>query len=137
MERDADNCRRLRLWQFQRPSSQRSGRNEMTKKLMPIMMLMFLSGCNEPKQVSGTDFKREYELRNNQTMVSSEYLGEKDGKVFLRRKTMSLVNKDKWNEEIWFTGTNNLDAAFLAALRKEIVNQASEAIGAGAPQPQR
>ena len=109
----------------------------MTKKLMPIMMLMFLSGCNEPKQVSGTDFKREYELRNNQTMVSSEYLGEKDGKVFLRRKTMSLVNKDKWNEEIWFTGTNNLDAAFLAALRKEIVNQASEAIGAGAPQPQR
>jgi len=47
----------------------------MMKKWIPIMMLMFLSGCNEPKQVSGTDFKREYELRSNQTMVSSEYLG--------------------------------------------------------------
>ena len=36
-------------------------------------------------------------------MVCSDYLGEKDGKVFLRRKTMSLVSKDKWNEEVWFT----------------------------------
>jgi len=105
----------------------------MMMKWMPITMLMFLSGCNEPKQVSGTDFKREYELRSNQTMVSSEYLGEKDGKVFLRRKTMSLVKKNKWNEEIWFTGTNNLDTAFLAELKREIPNQASQAIGASAP----
>jgi len=95
----------------------------MMKKWMPIMMLMLLSGCDEPKEVSGTDFKREYELRNNQTMVSSEYLGEKDGKVFLRRKTMSLVNKNKWNEEIWFTGTNNLDSTFMTLLKKDIPNQ--------------
>jgi len=107
------------------------------KKWMPVLMLALLAGCNEPKQVSGTDFKREFELRNAQTMVASEYLGEKDGKVFLRRKTMSLVNKKKWNEEIWFTETNNLDAAFVAELKKEIPNQASEAIGASAPQPQR
>ena len=88
------------------------------KKWMPILMVALLAGCNEPKQVSGTDFKREYELRNAQTMVSSEYLGEKEGKLFLRRKTMSLVNKKKWNEEIWFTETNNLDAAFLTELKK-------------------
>ncbi len=101
----------------------------MMKKWMPILILMFLSGCNEPKQVSGTDFKREYELRNAQTMVSSEYLGEKDGKAFLRRKTMSLVNQNKWNEEIWCTGTNDLDAAFLAEL-KTIIPKGSKAIGA-------
>jgi hypothetical protein len=98
---------------------------------------MLLSGCNEPKQVTGTDFKQEYELRNAQTMVSSEFLGEKDGKVFLRRKTMSLVNKKKWNEEIWYTETNNLHATFLEKLKKEAPSQASEAIGANAPQPQR
>lgn len=107
------------------------------KNWTPILMLTLVAGCNAPKQVSGTDFKQEYELRNAQTMVSSEYLGERDGKVFLRRKTMSLINKNKWNEEIWFTGTNNLDAPFLAELKKEIPNQASEAIGADAPQPQR
>ncbi len=105
----------------------------MMKKWIPVLMLMLLSGCNEQKQVTGTDFKREYELRNAQTMVSSEYIGEKDGKVFLRRKTMSLVNKKKWNEEIWYTETNNLDATFLEKLKKENPKQASEAIGAKCP----
>lgn len=89
------------------------------RKWLPILMLVLLAGCNKPKQVSGADFKREYELRNAQTMVASEYLGEKDGKVFLRRRTMSLVNKNKWNEEIWFAETGNLDEAFLAELRNE------------------
>jgi len=87
------------------------------KKRVPVLMLLLLSGCNEPKHVPGTDFKREYELRNAQTMVSSEFLGEKDGKVFLRRMTMSLINKKKWNEEIWYTETNNLDATFLEKLK--------------------
>jgi hypothetical protein len=94
----------------------------MMKIWVPVLMLMFLSGCNEPKQVPGADFKREYELRNSQTMVASEYLGERDGKVFLRRKTMSLVNKKKWNEEIWYTETNNLDTPFLIMLKKDIPN---------------
>ena len=98
----------------------------MMTKWMPVLMLMLLSGCNEPKQVPGTDFTREYELRNAQTMVSSEYLGEKDGKVFLRRKTMSLVNKKKWNEDIWYTETNNLDAAFMEKLKTDIPNHVPE-----------
>lgn len=108
----------------------------MMKKWMPILMLVFLSGCNEPKKVSATDFEREYEMRNAQTMISSEYLGEKDGKVFLRRRTMSLVNRNKWNEEVWFTGTNDLDAAFLSELKKGSPNQVSGTIDTGVLQPQ-
>lgn len=88
-------------------------------KYLPIMMLTLLTGCNEPKHVSGVDFKREWELRDAQTMVRSEYLGEKDGKVFLKRKTMSLVSKDRWNEEVWYTETNKLDAALLERIRKQ------------------
>jgi hypothetical protein len=57
-------------------------------------------------------------------MVFSEYLGEKDGKVFLKRKTMSLVNQKKWNEEVWFTEINNLERTLLDQLNKEsILNQ--------------
>jgi hypothetical protein len=79
--------------------------------------LACLTGCQETKHVTGPEFRREYDLRNAQTMVSAEYLGEKDGKVYLKRRTMSLVAQSKWNEEIWFTETNHLEAAFLARLK--------------------
>ena len=92
-------------------------------------MLACLVGCDKTKHVSGSEFKREFELRNAQTMVASEYLGERDGKVFLMRKTMSLTSKDKWNEEVWFTEADNLDPAFLQELEEEKVpNNRFEAI---------
>ena len=92
------------------------------KKWIPLLMLVCLTGCNGPKHVTGAEFKREFELRHAQTMVSSEYLGEKDGKVFLKRKTMSLVNKTKWNEEVWFTETNSLERTLLEQLKKQSVS---------------
>lgn len=91
------------------------------KKWTPLLILACLTGCNGPKHVTGAEFKREFDLRHAQTMVSSEYLGEKDGKVFLKRKTMSLVNQKRWNEEVWFTETNNLERTVLDQLKKENV----------------
>ena len=58
-------------------------------------------------------------LATRQTMHQSEYLGEKDGRFYLRRKSMSLLNKNKWNEEIWYAITEDLEPAFLNKLRKE------------------
>ena len=55
----------------------------------------------------------------HQTMHQSEYIGEKDGKFYLRRKSMSLLNKRKWNEEIWYTKAEELEPSFLEQLRKE------------------
>ena len=52
-------------------------------------------------------------------MHQSEYLGEKDGRFYLRRKSMSLLNRNKWNEEIWYTIAEDLESAFLNKLRKE------------------
>ena len=109
------------------------------KRWMPLLLLVLLTGCDAPKHVPGADFKREFDFRNAQTMVWSEYLGEKDGKVFLRRNKMSLVSKKKWNKEIWYTETNNLDSVFLEQLKKEKVpNQAAHDMAspgfAGSPQ---
>jgi hypothetical protein len=80
--------------------------------------VLVLTGCDAPKHVSDEAFKREFDLRNAQTMMASEYLGEKDGKVFLMRKTLSLFNKKKWNEEVWFTETNTLDLTTLDQMKK-------------------
>jgi hypothetical protein len=87
------------------------------KNWFSLLLLVSLTGCDKPKHVSGPEFRRDYELRHAQTMVASEYAGEQDGKVFLKRRTMSLVDQKRWNEEIWFTETNNLDAAFLVQLK--------------------
>ncbi len=94
------------------------------KQWILLLSLALLSGCNKPKRVSGAEFKREFELRNTQTMVWSEYLGEREGKAFLRRKTMPLVGS-KWREEVWFTETNNLDSAFLEQLKRAATTQPS------------
>lgn len=87
------------------------------KRWLAVFLLAGLTGCDGSKHVTGPEFQREYELRNTQTMVASEYLGERDGQVFLKRRTMSLVNKARWEEEIWCTETNNLAPAFLSQLR--------------------
>ncbi len=52
-------------------------------------------------------------------MHQSEYLGEKDGRFYLRRKSMSLLNKNIWNEEILYVIAEDLESAFLYKLRKE------------------
>ena len=40
-------------------------------------------------------------------------------RFYLRRKSMSLLNKNKWNEEIWYAIAEDLEPAFLNKLRKE------------------
>jgi hypothetical protein len=92
---------------------------KMMKILMPVLLLVvMLTGCDRPKHVSGAEFKREFELRNQQTMFWAEYMGEKDGKVFLWWKRAPLVGK-KWKEEVWFTEMENLDPDFLKELKQE------------------
>ena len=85
-----------------------------------LCLVVMLTSCTEtPKHVSGAKFKSEYKLGNRQTMHLSGYLGEKDGRFYLRRKSMSLLNKNKWNEEIWYAIAEDLEPAFLNKLRKE------------------
>ena len=85
-----------------------------------LCLVVMLTSCTEtPEHVSGAKFKSEYELGNRQTMHLSGYLGEKDGRFYLRRKSMSLLNKNKWNEEIRYAIAEDLEPAFLNKLRKE------------------
>lgn len=85
------------------------------RKMLPVLLLMvLLAGCNKSTHVSGAQFQREYEIRNQQTMITSKYMGEKGGNVYLKR-----THGDGLKEEIWFTETKNLDPSFLKELRQE------------------
>ncbi len=66
--------------------------------------------------MTAEEFKRQYDLRNMQSVYWADYLGEKDGKVYLLRKRAPLIGKN-WKEEILFTEVAGLDPAFLQILR--------------------
>ena len=48
-----------------------------------------------------------------------KYIGEKDGKFYLRDLSISLISKRKWNEKILYTEDSELDATFLKQLRDQ------------------
>jgi hypothetical protein len=93
-------------------------KNQIMKRIAIFALLSIcLSGCDKPKHVTGDEFKLQYELGSNQTMATSEYLGEKDGHVYLSHKKMSSLNPEKWTQEIWFTEVSGLEPDFATELR--------------------
>ena len=87
--------------------------------LIVIMSSIILIGCNEPTRVSGELFQKEYAMRNTQTMHHVEYLGERDGKVYLIKRNMSASDKDRWEGEVLYAAVNELEPSFRAALLKQ------------------
>jgi hypothetical protein len=90
----------------------------MRKILIITSLLLFLYGCNELVHVSAEEFKWQYDNRHMQSIFWADYLGEKDGKVYLFRKRAPLIGS-KWKEEVLFTEVDSLDADFLNRLRKQ------------------
>ena len=95
------------------------------KQLLITIVAVVLIGCSSnPKRVSGAEFQECIRLGTS-PMHIYEYIGEKDGKFYLRYKSMSLISKRKWNEKILYVEGSELDATFLKRLRaqsKNIVN---------------
>ena len=96
------------------------------KQLLITIVAVVLVGCSSnPKRVSsGAEFQECIRLGTS-PMHIYEYNGEKDGKFYLRHKSMSLISKRKWNEKILYVEGSELDTAFLKRLRaqsKNIVN---------------
>ena len=91
----------------------------MKHLLLTTIAAVVLVGCSsEPKRVSGVEFQECYRLGTG-TMHIYKYIGEKDGKFYLRHKSMSLINKRKWNEKILYTEDSELNPTFLKQLRKQ------------------
>lgn len=91
--------------------------------LLLLVALLVCACQKEPRHITGAEFQAEYEMRNQQTMHSAELIGEREGCVFLRKKTMSTVNPKKWSEAVLFTEITELAPDFLQRLRRESEQQ--------------
>ena len=90
-------------------------------KIGPIVCVLvaLLLGCKEYERITGQEFKKQYELRNMQTMHYSKYLGQRDGKAFMIIKSMSSTNQKDWNERIVYCEMSELDPSLKSTLQAE------------------
>ncbi|KAF0145535.1 MAG: hypothetical protein FD156_816 [Nitrospirae bacterium] len=95
---------------------------KLTVLTVVVISLFGLIGCNDPEKVSGKEFKRQYELNYIQTLQLSEYIGQHEGKAYMKIKTMSSVGSGYSKERIIFTEIDNLDSEFKNKLMKENKN---------------
>ena len=94
----------------------------MKQILFTTIAALVLVGCgSNPKRVSGAEFQDCFRSGTG-SMHIYEYIGEKDGKFYLRYKSMSLISKRIWNEKILYVEGSELDATFLKRLRAQAKN---------------
>jgi hypothetical protein len=86
------------------------------KLLTAFLLAISLCGCSGPEHVSVADFKDQYYwVGKAQTVRDVVYLGQRDGRAYIRVSTMSTVSQ-KWSEQIIYVELSELDPAFRAAL---------------------
>ena len=89
------------------------------KHFAAIALVLVMTGCSEPERVSVAEFKREYEMVGMpQTMKDVEFLGVRDGRAFLKIRSMPLVGS-KWKERVTYVELKELDAALRESLEKK------------------
>jgi hypothetical protein len=100
------------------PERGRSATTARMKFIAPLILAALLCGCTGPEHVSPAEFKKQYGLVGEpQTMHSISYLGQRDGKAFIRVSSMSTVSK-KWSDHIIYVELTELDLAFRHSLPK-------------------
>jgi len=84
--------------------------------ILPLVLCLLLPSCAERGRVDAAEF-RQLHARSGQphTMREVTYLGRKDGKVWLRERSMSFTG-GKWQERIIHTDEADLDPVFRASL---------------------
>jgi hypothetical protein len=87
------------------------------KLLAPLLLTLLLGGCTGSEHVSPAEFKRQYAgIGQHQTMHDIAYLGQRDGRAFIRVSSMSSVNQGKWSDHVIYVDLAELEPAFRDSL---------------------
>lgn len=72
-----------------------------------------------PKRVSAAKFKSEYaEVGMPQDMHVVSYLGQRDGRAYINRRSMSWLFQRKWSDNVVYVELAELDDTFRNSLPK-------------------
>ncbi len=94
------------------------------KLFAPLFLALFLCGCNGPAHVSPAKFKAQYAAVGQAgTMQTAEYLGQRDGRAFIRVSTMSAFS-GKWSDHTIYVKLAELEPAFRDSLPKTAMKDA-------------
>ena len=86
-----------------------------------MISVCLFTGCSSLKHIESSEFKRQIELNNMQTLYWSQYIGQADGRAFILRKRVPGIGK-KMKEEVLFTETDQLGEEFMKKLEEGISN---------------
>jgi len=86
------------------------------KQTVALIPALILIACAHAKHVSADEFMGHYKwVGQPQSVKAITYLGQKDGKAFLKISSMSAVSQ-KWSDQVVFTELSELPQAFRIAL---------------------
>ncbi len=95
------------------------GRFTVMKILTPLLLAVLLCGCSGPRHVSSSHFEQQYAwVGQPQTMQTVTYLGQRDGRAFIRTRSMSSLRQKTWSDHVIYVDLAELEPAFRDSLPK-------------------
>ena len=89
------------------------------KLFIPLLIVLLLCGCSKPEHVAPGEFKKQYaRVGQAQTMHDISYLGQRDGRAFIRVRSMSTYDSKKWSDRVIYVELVELESAFRESLPK-------------------
>ena len=89
------------------------------KLFMPFLIALLLCGCSKPEHVAPAEFKKQYAwVGQAQTMHDISYLGQRDGRAFIRVRSMSTYDSEKWSDRVIYVELVELEPVFRESLPK-------------------
>jgi len=91
------------------------------KRCTPLLLALLLCACSGPQHVSPAEFESQYAWAGKaQTVRNVTYLGQQDGRAFLRVSSMSSVDKTQWSDRVIYVELAELEPAFRDALPMKV-----------------
>jgi hypothetical protein len=80
------------------------------KPFTPLLLALLLFGCTGPEHVSPAKFKAQYAAVGQAgTMQTAQYLGQRNGRAFIRVSSMSTVSR-KWSDHLIYVEVAELES---------------------------